>query len=125
LAPRFAAQSPFAWTTLIRQLRNPGTIKRLIVVEVGPQSCWTGTVSVIPAATAAPIGCSRRVMFRNWANSAGTVAKRAALTVNGPTCVSRDRDEPHPTQRHGSSGLSDPVEAYEVRRADLQVAGYI
>ncbi|GAA2709006.1 RNA polymerase sigma factor [Micromonospora olivasterospora] len=27
-------------------------IKRLIVIEVGPQSRWTGTVSVIPAATA-------------------------------------------------------------------------
>jgi hypothetical protein len=55
------------------------TIKRLIVIEVGPQPWWTGTVSVIPAATAALIGCSRHVMFRNRANSAGTVAKRAAL----------------------------------------------
>jgi hypothetical protein len=71
-------------------LSSRQTIKRLIVIEVGPRSCWTGTVSVTPAATAALIGCSRGVMFRNRANSAGTVAKRAALTVNGPTCVSRD-----------------------------------
>ncbi len=61
----------------------------------------------------------------NRAGSGGKGASRAALSVNGPTYVSRDRDEPHPTQRHGSSGLSDPVEAYEVRRADLRVAGYI
>jgi hypothetical protein len=54
-------------------------IERPIVIEVAPQPWWTGPVSVSPAVTEGPIGCSPRLTFRNWATAAGTFGIRAGL----------------------------------------------
>jgi hypothetical protein len=86
-----------------------------------PAVVLDGAVSVIPAATAGSIGCSRRLMFRNWANSAGTVAKRAALTVNGRTCVSRDNRTAAQRPRHGRPSVLS-YSSWPERICDLRSA---